>query len=176
MQGAPTARSAAGCLVASSPTQLAGAFRPASRSPRRSEPTKQRRERGRGPSTYRHVWRPRHYVMSRAQRPTSPSWLPARYRTCRLHTTAALQKGLGSRPFYPCVTGDVPIPCPLAKLSKLSKVLANMQEAAGADITQPQDYATPQRPLDRRVSAVQRGPHVVGAHRHRNAPPRQVDS
>jgi hypothetical protein len=121
------------------------------------------------PSRYQHAWRPaplRHESCSQIL--TSPSWLPQKIQNLPPSHNGCTTTGTGRPPFYPCVIGAAPVPCAPAKL-------ANMQEAAGADITQPQDSSTPQRPLGRRVSAVQRGPHVVNADRHRNASPRQVD-
>lgn len=131
-------------------------------------PTKQRRERERVPSTYRHVWRPaprRHESCSTSD---LPQLAPAEDTesadfTQRMHHTRH-----GDPPFYPCVIGAAPGPCALAKL-------ANRQEAAGADDIQPQGSSTRRRPLGRRVSAVPREPHVVNADRHRNASPREVD-
>ena len=97
MHGAPNARSAAGCLVVSSPARVAGALRPASRSPKRSEPTKQRRERGREPSTYRHVWRPAPLRHESCSTSDLPQLAPRKIQNLPTSHNGCTTRGAGSR-------------------------------------------------------------------------------
>jgi hypothetical protein len=97
--GAHSRRGYGGYNEGCPPRAVSGvALRPASRSPTRSGPKKQRREQVRVPSTYRHAWcRPPLRVESCSQAVDLPQIGSAkRYRICPVHTTDAQQKGSAS--------------------------------------------------------------------------------